>query len=469
MKFNLRNQPISKHRIDTTELSIALFVLLTFTVQFFSHTLGSNTLLILVLLGLGLLSLSLTAYKLKTHPLSVTMWLVPFVIVAISILRSSDYTANFSINKYVDLFVLFAGIILLLISGSDSRSFRASAKIILFFAVFYALSVWIQIFLPSLYHGFLRFLPASSKQTIIMGAKSGYYFTGFTSNAGFTAGYIICGIIILFTKSRNIVASKNKKIILLLFLSLSFLMTGRRAHTLFLLAALTANYVLPYKKRKFFRRIRLVIASVVLVLFILILFQDLLIQIPFFSRMSWTISNLSGGADISSGRRGLYAHAWNLFLANPWFGIGRGNFRFTTIGTVTINTELEVHNVYLQLLCETGILGFALIMIPIVAIFIVSLLSIRRLREEDRESWFPLLSYSLTYQVFFLLYGLTGNPFFNPSFLMMYFFSCAITTAYLRFYRQERSFKSAGNEGRDKYFKLKGPSLANFDRENIRC
>jgi len=174
---------------------------------------------------------------------------------------------------------------------------------------------------------------------------------------------------------------------------------------------------------------------------------------------------LAADADISSGRSGLYNQAWKLFLANPWFGIGRGNFRYTLIGTVTVNTAMEVHNVYLQLLCEIGILGFLLVIIPVVAMFVQTLLAIRRLKAEDKKAWFPLLSYSLAYQVFFLLYGLTGNPFFDPIFLMMYFFSGAITTAYLRFCKQERSFEKAGNQGDKKYFKPKQPGLAYADRE----
>lgn len=468
MKTSLKNSVISKNSIDTRELSIALFVLLVFTVQFFSHILRSNSLLILALLGVGFLGLSLNAHRIKTHPLSSSLWLAALVIVALSILRPSAYMADFSINKYVDLFVFFAGIALLLISGDESKSFRAGTKIILFFAVFYAISVWIQILLPSFYEVFLRFMSESSRQNILGGAESGYYFTGFASNAGFTAGYIICGIIILSTKNKNIAAKKSTKISLLLLLFLSLFMTGRRAHTIFLLAALAGIYVFPYKKRKFFRRMGAVIASLVLLLLVLVLFQDFLMRIPFFSRMNWTIGNLATDVDISSGRSDLYDHAWKLFLANPWFGIGWGNFHYTTIGTVTVNTAMEAHNVYLQLLCEIGILGSLLVMIPIVSMFIQTLLGIRKLRTEDKEAWFPLLSYSLAYQVFFLLYGLTGNPFFEPIFLMMYFFSGTITTAYLRFCKEERSLENAGNENIIKPLKLKDLSLAYSERKNGR-
>lgn len=446
MSFNLRNTPISKRSIDTTELSIVLFVVLSFTVQVFSHMLGSNSLLIIALFGVGVLNLSLNAHTTKIHLLSTSMWLGALVVVAVSILRPSSYTSVFSINKYVDLFVFFAGIVLLIFSGSDSRSFRSSKKIILFFAVFYAFSVWIQILLPPLYNIFLKFLPETSMRYILKGSSTGQYYTGFTANAGYTAGYIVSGIIILFCQSKATVPDQAKKIILLLFLTLSLLMTGRRAHTLFLIIALAAIYVLPNRGRKFFHRIGALAVILLLLLLGMILFWDTLMQIPFFARIGASISGFLLGEDISMGRSGLYSHAWSIFRANPWFGIGWGNFRYTTVGKVTIRTEMEVHNVYLQLLTETGIVGLLLVMIAIIAMFISTLVSIRRLTAEDRESWFTLLGFSLAYQIFFILYSLTGNPFFDPSFLMMYFFSCSISMAFLRYRQQLTVFAGRRDE-----------------------
>lgn len=447
MEFKIKNQAINKRSIDTTELSIALFVLLSFTVQFYSHILFSNTLLIIALLITGLVIIFLNAYKSKTHLLSTSIWIVVFAFIAISILRPSDYISYVSLNKYVDLFVFFAGISLLIFCGNKSKSFRASAIIIIIFAVLYSISVWIQILMPSLYNVFLNFMVGANQQHILEGARTGEFFTGFTSNPGYTAGYILCGIIILLSKRKLIVSNKSQSVVLFIFLILSLLMTARRAHTIFLLLAIVATFVLPYKNKKLKRRIGAVIVASALLLFVIIAFQDILLRIPFFSRIIMTVKNIFIGGVVNSGtsRSSLYAHAWRLFLDNPWFGIGWGNYRYTTVGTVTIKTEMEAHNVYLQLLTETGIVGFFLLMIPISILFAVTLSGIRRLKKEDRESWFPLLSYSLTYQIFFLLYGLTGNPFFDPSFLMMYFFSCAIPMAFIRFREQQTPLHRSKN------------------------
>jgi len=209
MSFNLKNKAITERSIDTAELSIALFVILSFTVQFFSHILASNSLLIIVLLLLSILIISLNAHKTKTYLMSSFLWLAAFVIIAISIFRPTSYISGFSINKYVDIFVLFAGVNLLAFCGHDSGNFHSSAKIILIFALFYGISVWFQIIFPSSYNIFLRHLPESSARNILRGSMSRQYFTGFTSNAGFTAGYIMSGIILLLSKSKNIIQGRG--------------------------------------------------------------------------------------------------------------------------------------------------------------------------------------------------------------------------------------------------------------------
>ena len=151
------------------------------------------------------------------------------------------------------------------------------------------------------------------------------------------------------------------------------------------------------KQKKIFQRRLLIITIILLICALLIfLFWDYLIDIPMFSRINILINNLNSGSEADL-RVSLYALAWSHFIENPLFGIGWGNFRFTVIGTITKDTEFEVHNIYLQLLCETGIIGFLLIVIPIIGFFIFTLLHIKKMKEEDEDSWFVLLIYSLTY------------------------------------------------------------------------
>ncbi|MHC1684905.1 MAG: O-antigen ligase family protein [Clostridiaceae bacterium] len=78
------------------------------------------------------------------------------------------------------------------------------------------------------------------------------------------------------------------------------------------------------------------------------------------SRFSVVSAVLSGGA----GRILLWRIGWRAFLAHPWFGTGIGSFQtafdMTNPGYVTYSSINVAHNIYLQLLVETGVCGLAL-------------------------------------------------------------------------------------------------------------
>jgi O-antigen ligase len=57
----------------------------------------------------------------------------------------------------------------------------------------------------------------------------------------------------------------------------------------------------------------------------------------------------------------IFASAWGMFVSSPVFGIGYGNFRshLTPMMGDAPNDVWDTHNLYLKLLSETGIVGFA--------------------------------------------------------------------------------------------------------------
>jgi O-antigen ligase len=435
MRFDLRNTPISKRSIDTTELSIAFFVFLSFCIQFFTHIIGSNVLLILILLLTGLMIFFLNFHKTNIYFFLSFLWLAALVAVTLSYFQTGLY-----ISKYMDLFVFFAGILLIQFAGDNSDSFNLSRKVIIFFSFFYAVSIWVQVLAPSVYLHFANLLPESNRLEVVKWGQTGAYFTGFSSNPAFTAGHLVCGIFLLVAESIQKPKFKIQlnRVFPFAFLLLSLFLTGKRSHMLFLLVAVLSMYILPHKGRAFFIKIRNTIFILVFLLLLFLVFRKQLMTIPLFSRIIQSIADFLEGTDISSGRLPLYRHAWGLFKENPWFGIGWGNFRETTIGAVTLKTKMETHNIYLQLLAETGIVGFSFIVTPMLIMFYTTIRRIRQcVRYEKIGSWIALMYYSLAYQVFFLLYGVTGNGVYDPNFLMMYLFSAAITMSYMRYLQQE--------------------------------
>jgi O-antigen ligase len=104
------------------------------------------------------------------------------------------------------------------------------------------------------------------------------------------------------------------------------------------------------------------------------------------------MTDFGGG---SSGRDDIWQVAWTIFKRHPLNGIGINNFEAVephyalssgTLSRVEIITEHPhlVHNVYLQLLTETGIIGFAFFLAVIVACMRASWLAAKRFDARGR-------------------------------------------------------------------------------------
>ena len=172
----------------------------------------------------------------------------------------------------------------------------------------------------------------------------------------------------------------------------------------------------------------------------------------FLVRYSFSLVKIDTMEEISNGRLELWMQALGLFSEQPLFGIGWQQF-------MAVNTyEHEVHNTYLQWLCETGIVGFVLLLVPRVLLFYATFRHCLALRREKNSLAFVRqLNYSsLGMQVF--LYGL---DFLDPAFYSLKYF-CFIVLALVL---EEASLKMetihTGDE-KDCLRKLCLPSMKNW-------
>lgn len=79
------------------------------------------------------------------------------------------------------------------------------------------------------------------------------------------------------------------------------------------------------------------------------------------------IANHSVGQDAMGNRLNLLVNSFTVFLENPITGVGVGNF--IIINGSRFNMWLPTHNLYTQVLCETGLIGFICFAVLIVLIF----------------------------------------------------------------------------------------------------
>ena len=206
----------------------------------------------------------------------------------------------------------------------------------------------------------------------------------------------------------------------LAFLLLAMVVLGRRGELLAAAVAIAALVLALCSRKK--RRIILIAGTVLTAAAtaLVIAFLPQLGRIPVLARYVETIEQILSGADITSGRRLLMAMGWAGFCSKPLFGLGWGQYvqMSAQIGMCDTDGNLieDCHNIYLQFLCETGIVGAILLVIPIFYLLITTCRMLRAAKTMEDKLPLRFVSVSFLLQVFLLTIGL-----YDPSFQKIVF------------------------------------------------
>lgn len=206
----------------------------------------------------------------------------------------------------------------------------------------------------------------------------------------------------------------------LAFLLLAMVVLGRRGELLAAAVAIAALVLALCSRKK--RRIILIVGSVCAAVGIVLVlaFLPQLGKIPVLARYVETIEQILAGADITSGRGILMAMGWAGFVSKPLFGLGWGQYvqMSQKIGMCDTDGNLieDCHNIYLQFLCETGIVGAVLLLIPIFYLFVTTCRMLRAAKTMEDKLPLRFVSVSFLLQVFLLTLGM-----YDPSFQKIVF------------------------------------------------
>lgn len=202
---------------------------------------------------------------------------------------------------------------------------------------------------------------------------------------------------------------------------IALLLTSKRAHLLFGIATLIVVYYVINPQKRVQRSFKLMMVAVVAI----ILLNLLIDYIPEISQVFERFQ--TAGSDNASLLRFLmWDRAFNLFRQNPLLGIGWYGFRYKSGLSEFTGATAGCHNIYLELLCETGIIGFLVFIFAMGSSLICTLKNINltySIKDETIQHMRRALAVSFAIQFFVLLYGLTGNPLYDDTFC---FYSVAV-------------------------------------------
>lgn len=252
----------------------------------------------------------------------------------------------------------------------------------------------------------------------------------FINSYQYVAAYSSILVTIILAKMFTMSAFSRKDICLLMIALLVLIMTGKRSYLIVLMIVFLSGILFIRGKKKIQRLIRIMVP-------ILIAGGTILMFNPKILSAFARFSELNADSTLS-GRTKLWTLAEYLWKLDFWTGIGYGSFSsFTTDHMAYVYSNFGVqrtyaaHNIYLQLLAETGIVGFCLFCAFFIAALIGSIKLLKQIEKSEFELRY-LATVALFLQMWFLMYGMSGNPLYMPGQFGMYLFGVLIIRSVAR-------------------------------------
>lgn len=327
-------------------------------------------------------------------------------------------------QKWTNFFVYIITILyfaILYLSKPDKEDIDFSIKYIILFSLATSVASWIGFF----NHNFFKLhiatlLPYGEMTSALRSFPNAN--PGLTTHYSRNAFFIVVGIIFLinyFISEKNKFKKRNI-IILMLFLLITLFLIGKRGHLLFLILSFMITYII-YK--------RISIKTIIKLLFLILLlciFTYLTIKfVPGANHIFERIISKFDSSDVSNGRFNMYVDIYNMYKNNG-FPIGWGQY-----ASSTGYFHPGVHNDYIQLFCEVGIIGALIIIICDLKMLKQG---IKCLKCTNNVLLFSIVSYN----IFFLAYSLTGIPHYDIEVYILYFFSNSISYCIYNNYLEEK-------------------------------
>lgn len=379
----------------TISISIKIFILYIFFGWFFSRTVFASSYMVYISF-IGITILFIGAFMSRSKKVYLNPVFNAWAGFLLLTMGSLLYLGKIEYLSYWCI----CTILLINISRLNNYSDYINEKLIFYIGLFLCLGLLLEFFFIDFYNEHI--LKYYLNKEILSLASNEYGLTGFTYQMDTTGVPIVLaeGMLLFYIYPTRKITKSKATIILVLFIFCIFL-TGKRI--LMVISILMPFLVFLFTpkniKSKIFGTI-ILIAGITIIYGLLIHFSDYLINVPYMGRFVKAVVEY-GNEDITTGRSALWKKAIALFKDNPILGIGVGNYILVS-GSYT-----DVHNTYLQVLCEQGIIGFVLYLIGLLFTFVYSInLMIKyNLNENDKA----LCKYIIFVQMVYLSYCFSGN------------------------------------------------------------
>lgn len=346
--------------------------------------------LLVIILCLGMFILN------RNYILKINKYKLMYSLFVIMIMVSCFWVSNTNVIWDYSLY-LISGVCVIFSDFSKTfyYYFMKIFKILFWVFIF---SMFLEALLPNVF--FLIFGFASFGDAEMRALTSGGAIAGLAFEKAYAAFICNLGLGVIFAE---FVAQRSYKyVIQSILVMIALMMTGKRTLFIIPIVALLIYVMLFSKNNKFIKLagVGLGISAFIIIAYTIIPEASLIID-----------RIINGGGDVLSGRENFWNYAMDMFHQNPFFGRGFMSFNdfvfnqgFRYYGE---RWNYQAHNVYIQLLGETGIIGCGVIIILIIILIIKAI----SLAKSTSNFWDVLLVYWI---MLFGIYSLTGNTLYYP-------------------------------------------------------
>ena len=346
--------------------------------------------LLVIILCLGMFILN------RNYILKINKYKLMYSLFVIMIMVSCFWVSNTNVIWDYSLY-LISGVCVIFSDFSKTfyYYFMKIFKILFWVFIF---SMFLEALLPNVF--FLIFGFASFGDAEMRALTSGGAIAGLAFEKAYAAFICNLGLGVIFAE---FVAQRSYKyVIQSILVMIALMMTGKRTLFIIPIVALLIYVMLFSKNNKFIKLagVGLGISAFIIIAYTIIPEASLIID-----------RIINSGGDVLSGRENFWNYAMDMFHQNPFFGRGFMSFNdfvfnqgFRYYGE---RWNYQAHNVYIQLLGETGIIGCGVI-ITLIVILIIKAIS---LAKTTSNFWDVLLVYWI---MLFGIYSLTGNTLYYP-------------------------------------------------------
>lgn len=348
-------------------------------------------------------------------------WILVWIFFIVIRNQNIKYGMDYGILYYI--FMIIAMILL----KKSTDWIDCMIKFLSIVCMIHAIITILSSVIPSFYFNYIIPIISPEYRNNVIKLYYNGSMSGLTSHYSINGMYLgigtgIISIISLFNENMK----RWKRVVYPAVMIFALLLTGKRAHLFFMIISLSLVYLIYNYKQVAKSTIKLILLVSILILIYVIMSNFVPNILVMYDRL------VNSDYSTLGGRSQLYEEAIKLFKQSPIIGNGWGAYKNYVQYTVGVNyvseyAKMNTHNIYLQLLCEIGVIGFS----AFIGLIIYNLMkAIKVLKKIVTLNYihkiFSLNAVALLFiQIFFVLYGFTGNPLYDAPMYIPYMLSCA--------------------------------------------